>query len=90
MQTVDEMIEQARNLSPQERQRLVAAVEASLVDNVVATGSPGKDTWATEMQEVLTDFRAGAAGYAADEIDQIVDAAVEAVRSGKRPPKTSA
>ena len=87
MHTVEELIHHACQLSLQERQRLVAAVEASLVAEVVMADDATHDTWATEMQEVLTEFRQGATGYSADEIDQIVDAAVEAVRSGQRPAK---
>jgi predicted sugar kinase len=88
MQTVEELIHHACQLSPQERQRLVAAVEASLVAEVVATEDAFHDAWATEIQAVLAEFRQGAADYSADEIDQIVDAAVEAVRRGQRPIKT--
>jgi predicted sugar kinase len=87
MPTVEELITYVCQLAPHERQRLVAAVEASLVADVVATDDTTHEAWATEMQEVLTEFRQGAAGYSADEIDQIVDAAVEAVRRGQRSPK---
>lgn len=90
MQTVEELIQQARQLSPQERQRLVAAVEASLVEDVLKRRPAWKDPWAAEMRQVLSEFRKGAEGYSADEIDQIVDAAVETVRSGKRPRKSKA
>ena len=87
MHTVEELIQHACQLAPHERQRLVAAVEASLVTDVVAPDDVSHDAWAAEMQEVLSEFRKGAAGYSETEIDQIVDAAVEAVRRGQRPAK---
>jgi len=87
MQTVEELIHQACQLSPQERQQLVAAVEASLVADVVAPDDASHEAWAAEMQAVLSEFRHGAAGYSEAEIEQIVDEAVEAVRRGQRPPK---
>jgi predicted sugar kinase len=87
MHTVEELIHHACQLSPQERQRLVAAVEASLVAEVVTADDATHEAWAAEMQDVLTEFRTGAAGYTETEIDQIVDDAVEAVRRGQRPAK---
>lgn len=87
MQTIEELIHQACQLSPQERQRLVAAVEASLVADVVAPNDASHEAWAREMEEVLTEFRQGASGYSEAEIEQIVDEAVEAVRRGQRPAK---
>jgi hypothetical protein len=90
MQTVEEIIKQACRLSPQDRQRLVEEVEASLVEDVVKRRSARKDSWATEMRHVLSEFRKGAEGYPAEAIDQIVDEAVAAVRSGKRPRKGKA
>ncbi len=87
MPTVDELITQACQLAPHERQRLVAAVEASLVDDVLTAEAAEHDAWAAEMQEVLTDLRKGAVGYSEAEIEQIVDEAVEAVRRGQRPAK---
>jgi len=56
-------------------------------DDVVAANVASHEAWATEMQDVLTDLRKGAAGYSEEEIDQIVDEAVEAVRRGQRPAK---
>jgi hypothetical protein len=88
MQTVEELIQQACQLSLQERQRLVAAVEASLVADVLTADDANHDAWAGEMQEVLAEFRHGAAGCSETEIEQIVDTAVEAVRRGQRPRKT--
>lgn len=87
MHTVEELIAQACQLSPHERQRLVAAVEASLVADVLTAEDASHEAWAAEMQDVLSEFRQGAAGYSEAEIDQIVDAAVEAVRRGQRPAK---
>jgi predicted sugar kinase len=87
MHTIEELIAQACQLSPQERQRLVAAVEASLVADVVAPDDASHETWAAEMQEVLSEFRQGASGYSEAEIDQMIDAAVAAVRRGQRPAK---
>jgi predicted sugar kinase len=87
MHTVEELIHHACQLSLQERQRLVAAVEASLVADVVTADDTTHEIWAAEMQEVLSEFRKGAAGYSETEIDQIVDDAVEAVRRGQRAPK---
>ena len=87
MPTVEEVIAQACRLAPHERQRLVAAVEASLIDDVMTVDTASHEAWAAEMQEVLSEFRQGAAGYSEAEIDQIVDAAVEVVRRGQRPRK---
>jgi hypothetical protein len=90
MQAVEEIIKQARQLSPQDRQRLVEEVEASLVEDVVKRRPARKDPWATEMHHVLSEFRKGAEGYSAEAIDQIVDEAVAAVRSEKQPGKGKA
>jgi len=90
MQTVEDIIKQACRLSPQDRQRLVEEVEASLVKDVIKRRPARKDSWATEMRSVLSEFRKGAKGYSAEAIDQIVDEAVAAVRSGKRPRKGKA
>jgi predicted sugar kinase len=84
---VEEIIKQACQLSLQDRQRLVKEVEASLVKEVVKSRPARKDSWATQMRQVLGEFRKGAAGYSAEAIDQIVDEAVAAVRSGKQPRK---
>jgi predicted sugar kinase len=87
MHTVEELIHHACQLAPHERQQLVAAVEASLVAAVVTPDDATHEAWATEMQEVLNEFRQGAARYTEPAIDQIVDEAVEAVRRGQRPAK---
>ncbi|NOT56159.1 MAG: hypothetical protein HOP18_16285 [Deltaproteobacteria bacterium] len=85
MLTLEELIEHACHLAAPERQRLVAAVEASLVAEVLTPADADHAAWAAEMQELLQEFRHSAAGYSETEIDQIVDAAVEAVRRGQRP-----
>jgi hypothetical protein len=90
MQTVDEIIKQARQLSPQERQRLVEEVEASLVEDVVTKPPTPQETWAVEMRQVVSEFRKGAKSYSTEEIDRIVDDVVAAVRSGKRSRKEKA
>lgn len=90
MQTVEEIIKQACQLSPQDRQRLVKEVEASLVGDVVKRRSARKDSWTAEMRHVLGKFRKGAEGYSAAAIDQIVDEAVTMVRSEKRSRKGKA
>ena len=90
MQTVEEIRKRACRLLPQDRQRLVEEVEASLVEDAVKRRLARKDSWATEMHHVLSEFRKGAEGYSAKAIDQIVDEAVVAVHSGKRPRKGKA
>ncbi len=85
MQTVEEIIEQARHLSPKDRIRLVEKVEESLVEEVVKV-RPGRRNaaWSREMRQVVAALRKGAAGYSEAAIDRIVDDAVVAVRSEKQ------
>ena len=84
MQTVEEIIEQARHLSPKDRIRLVEKVEESLLEEVVKV-RPGRRNaaWSREMRQVVAALRKGAEGYSEAAIDRIVDDAVVAVRSEK-------
>lgn len=45
--------------------------------------SDNDSTWSKEMRSVVTEFRKGAEEYTDDEIDNIVDEAVKAVRKGE-------
>jgi hypothetical protein len=85
MQTVEEIIEQARHLSPKDRIWLVEKVEESLVEEVVKV-RPGRRNaaWSREMRRVVAALRKGAEGYFEAAIDRIVDDAVVAVRSEKQ------
>ena len=85
MQTLEEIIEQARHLSPKDRVRLVEKVEESLVEEVVKIRRGRRNAaWSREMRQVVTALRKGAEGYSEAAIDRSVDDAVVAVRSEKQ------
>jgi hypothetical protein len=91
MHTVEELIEQARHLSVADRKRLVEAVETSVVEEVIRSQPMRRKTvWAKEMRQVVAELRKGAEGYADEEIDQIVDDAVAAVRREQQQRKARA
>jgi hypothetical protein len=91
MTTLEQIQAQVQALSAPLQQEVLDFVEYLRLKQTLSEGSRTQQdaAWTKEMRALVEEFRQSAAGYSADEIDQIVDEAVEAVRreSNQRQPK---
>lgn len=78
-----EQFEMIKRLKPHDRYAIEAIIESMIIKSRLEDIMPSKtDTaWSKEMREVVSELRKGAAKYSDDEIDEIVDDAVKAVRA---------
>lgn len=92
MTTLEQIHQQVQALPTRLQQEVLDFVEYLRLKQMLSEESrPQQDAaWTAEMRALVREFRQSAAGYSAEEIDQIVDEAVEAVRgeSRQRQPKT--
>lgn len=78
--------EQLSMLNPHDRDAVQTIIESMIIKNRIQEVMPPiSDTvWTKEMKKVVSEFRKGAEGYSGEEIDNIVDEAVAAVRAEKK------
>jgi len=78
-----EQFELVAKLSPHDKESIKTILESMIIKNRLEEVMPERPdhAWSKEMQSVVADFRKGAENYSEEEIDQIVDEAVNAVRT---------
>lgn len=78
-----EQFEMIKKLNPHDRHAIETIIESMIIKNRLEAIMPPKtDTiWSREMEKVVSELRKGAEKYSDEEIDEIVDEAVKAVRA---------
>ncbi len=76
------MFKEVEHMGEEERETVKRVIDAMIVKNKMqrAVRPEAQDLWSNRMRKVLARFREGAKGYSEEEIMEIVDEAVEAVR----------
>lgn len=82
-----EQFELLSKLNPHDKEAVMTILESMILKNRIQEVLPPMSdmAWTREMRKVVSELRRGAKEYSEEEIDQIVDEAVSAVRSEKRP-----
>jgi len=82
-----EQFELVSKLSPCDKESIKTVLESIVLKSRLEEILPVRkdEAWSKEMRNVLSEFRQGAAGYLNDEIDNMVDEAVKAVRAEEKP-----
>jgi len=77
-----EQFELVSKLSPHDKEAIKTILESMIIKSRLEDMIPFKrdEGWSKEMKEVVTEFRKGGEGYSDEEIESIVDEAVNAVR----------
>jgi transcriptional regulator with XRE-family HTH domain len=77
-----EQFEQISKLNPHDKEAVKTILESMILKGRLEEVMPARaDTaWSKQMREVVDEFRKRAADYSDDEIESIVDEAVDAVR----------
>lgn len=78
-----EQFELISRLSPHDKEAVKIILESMIIKSrleEVMPAPPRNDTWTKEMRQVVSELRKGAEGYSDEEIDDIVDEALQAVR----------
>lgn len=78
-----EQFELISRLSPHDKEAVKIILESMIIKSRLeeVMPSPRDDTWTKEMRQVVSELRKGAEGYSEEEINDIVDEAVKAVRA---------
>lgn len=78
-----EQFELIAKLSPHDKESIKTILESMIIKNRLEEVMPERPdhAWSKEMQSVVADFRKGSENYSDEEIDQIVDEAVQSVRA---------
>jgi len=81
-----EQFELVSKLNPQDKEAIKTILESMIIKSRLEEVMPShKDkAWAKEMRQVISEFRKGAEDYSNEEIDNIVDEAVNAVSEQDR------
>lgn len=81
-----EQFEMILKMSPHDQDAIKTILESMIIKSRIEEVVPSMSevTWTREMRKTLAKLREGAKGYSEEQIMQIVDEAVEAVRSGER------
>ncbi|MCP4021877.1 MAG: helix-turn-helix domain-containing protein [Desulfobacteraceae bacterium] len=82
-----EQFEMVSKLKPSDKEAIMTIIDSMIIKNRLEQVMPGSsDTaWTNQMRKVVKEFRTNAKDYSEDEIDSIVDEAVQAVRSEENP-----
>ena len=77
-----EQFEMVSRLSPADKDAVKTILDSMIIKSRLEEVMPVRTdlTWSTEMRQVVSEFRKGAEAYSDDEIDDIVNEAVSAVR----------
>ncbi len=80
-----EQLEVISKMSPNDRHAIETVIESIILKNRLEEIMPShsNNKWTKEMSKVVSEFRKGAEKYSADEIESLVDEAVNAVREEK-------
>lgn len=81
-----EQFEMVSRLNPHDKDAIKTILESMIIKGRIEEIMPSKtDTaWSKEMRKVVSEFRKSAEGYSEQEIEDIVDEAVKAVRAEER------
>jgi len=81
-----EQFEMLSRLTPPDQEAVKIVLESVIIKNKIQEVMPPQSdaAWSREMRRIVAEFRKGAEGYSEEEIDQIVDEAVTAVRAEKK------
>ena len=82
-----EQFEKVSKLRGYDKEVIMTIIDSMIIKNRLEQVMPGhSDTaWTNQMRKTVNKFRDSAKDYSEDEIDSIVDEAVQAVRSEKKP-----
>ena len=71
-------------LNAHDKEAVKTILESMIIKSRIEEVMPSvtDSTWSSQMRDVVDEFRKGAEGFSNDEIEDIVDEAVNAVRSG--------
>ena len=77
-----EQFELISTLGPRDKEAIKTILESMIIKSRLEEIMPSRPdaAWSKEMHQVVSEFRKGAEEYSDDEIESIVDEAVEAVR----------
>jgi len=77
-----EQFEQISTLTPQDKEALKTIIESMIIKSKLQQIMPSLPdaSWSRQMRSVVDEFRKGAEDYSDDEIESMVDEAVNAVR----------
>ncbi len=81
-----EQFEMVSQLKPGDKEAIMTIIDSMIIKNRLEQIMPGhSDTaWTSQMRKAVNKFRDNAKDYSEDEIDSIVNEAVQAVRSEKK------
>ncbi|MBI4595460.1 MAG: helix-turn-helix domain-containing protein [Candidatus Tectomicrobia bacterium] len=81
-----EQFELLSRMNPHDKEAVMFILESVILKNRIQQVLPPMSdlAWTREMRKVVSELRRGAKEYSEEEIDQIVDEAVSAVRSVKK------
>ncbi|MBU1340551.1 MAG: helix-turn-helix domain-containing protein [Proteobacteria bacterium] len=78
-----EQFEMVSKLKPHDKEAIMTIIDSVIIKSRLEEVMPGQSdaAWTNQMRKVVKEFRSNAKDYTADEIDDIVDEAVQAVRA---------
>jgi len=78
-----EQFEMVSQLKTRDREAIMTIIDSMIIKNRLEEVMPGHSdvAWSKEMRKVVSEFRNKAKDYSEDEINSIVDEAVQAVRA---------
>ncbi len=70
-------------LNPHDKEAIMTIIDNMIIKNRLEQVMPGSSdaAWTNQMRKVIAGFRENAKDYSEDDIDSLVDEAVQAVRS---------
>ena len=74
--------EMVSKLNPYDKSAIMTVIDSMIIKNRLEEVMPGHsdNLWKEQMHKVVSGFKKGAAAYSDDDIDNLVDEAVQAVR----------
>lgn len=78
-----EQFEMVSRLNPRDKEAIMTIIDSMIIKNRLEQVMPGASdaAWTNQMRKMVAEFRDSAKDYTEDEIDSLVDEAVQAVRS---------
>ncbi|MFH2059052.1 MAG: RstR family transcriptional repressor [Pseudomonadota bacterium] len=78
-----EQFEMVSKLKPHDKEAIMTIIDSMIIKNRLEQVMPGSSdaAWTNQMRKVVKEFRSNAKDYSEDEIDNLVDEAVQSVRS---------
>lgn len=78
-----EQFEMVSKLKPHDKKAIMTIIDSVIIKNRLEEVMPGQTdvAWTNQMRKVVNEFRTSAKDYSEDDIDNLVDEAVQAVRS---------